>query len=131
MRNYIGVLRVGEKVTLKILREGKHQTLSAVVEEPKMAQTSGKALQPRLEGAKFGDITEGNPLYGQIEGVQVVDVVAGSPAWRAGLRKGDVIVSANRKTIKSLADLEKAVKGSNTLLLNIQRGDMALFLYLQ
>jgi Do/DeqQ family serine protease len=131
LRNYIGVLRVGEKVTLKILREGKHQTLSAVVEEPKMAQTSGKALQPRLEGAKFGDITEGNPLYGQIEGVQVVDVVAGRPAWRAGLRKGDVIVSANRKTIKSLADLEKAVKGSNTLLLNIQRGDMALFLYLQ
>jgi S1-C subfamily serine protease len=47
------------------------------------------------------------------------------------LRKGDVIVSANRKPIKSLADFAKVVKGSNSLLLNIQRGDMALFLYLQ
>ena len=105
--------------------------LNAVVEEPTMAQTSGKALQPQLEGAKFGDITEGNPLYGQIEGVLVMEVEPGSPAWRAGLRKGDIIVSANRRTIKNLDDLAKAVKGSTTLLLNIQRGDMALFLYLQ
>jgi Do/DeqQ family serine protease len=131
LRNFIGVLRVGEKVTLQILREGKHQTLKAVVEQPKSSQASGKSVHPRLQGAVFSDITEGNPLYGQIEGVLVADVEAGSPAWRAGLRKGDVIVSANRKVIKSLADLEKAVKGSNTLLLNIQRGDMALFLYLQ
>ena len=131
LRNYIGVLRVGEKVQIQILRDGKHQTLNAVVEEPTMAQTSGKALQPQLEGAKFGDITEGNPLYGQIEGVLVMEVEPGSPAWRAGLRKGDIIVSANRRTIKNLDDLAKAVKGSTTLLLNIQRGDMALFLYLQ
>jgi Do/DeqQ family serine protease len=131
LRNFIGVLRIGEKVDLKLLREGKPLSLNAVVEEPQMAQASGKALQPRLEGAKFSDITEGNPLYGQIEGVLVLEVEPGSPAWRAGLRKGDVIVSANRKAIKSLSDLEKAVKGSDTLLLNIQRGDMALFLYLQ
>ena len=131
LRNFIGVLRVGETVQLKILREGKPQTLSTVVEEPKMAQTSGKALHPRLVGAKFSDITEGNPLYGQIDGVLVLEVEPGSPAWRAGVRKGDVIVSANRRPIKSLAELEKVVKGSSTLLLNIQRGDMALFLYLQ
>jgi Do/DeqQ family serine protease len=131
VRNVIGVLRVGEKVEIQILREGKHQTLNAVVDEPVLAEATGKALQPRLEGAKFGNITEGNPLYGRIEGVLVVDVEAGSPAWRAGLRKGDILVSANRKTIKNLAELEKAARGSDTLLLNILRGNMALFLYLQ
>jgi Do/DeqQ family serine protease len=131
LRNYIGVLRVGEKVKLSILRDGKHETLNAEVEQPKSAQTAGKAVNPQLEGAVFSDITQGNPLYGQIAGVLVADVAAGSPAWRAGLRKGDVIVSANRKPIKSLADFAKVVKGSNSLLLNIQRGDMALFLYLQ
>ena len=131
LRNAIGVLRVGEKVTLTILRDGKRQTLHAEVEQPKSAQTTGKHINPQLEGAQFSDITQGNPLYGQIQGVLVADVEAGSPAWRAGLRKGDVIVSANRQPIKSLSDLEKIVKGSHTLLLNIQRGDMALFLYLQ
>jgi Do/DeqQ family serine protease len=131
LRNYIGVLRVGEKVNLQILREGKRETLKAEVEQPKSSQVTGKAVNPQLEGAKFSDITEGNPLYGQIEGVLVTDVDAGSPAWRAGLRKGDVIVSANRKQVKNLADMERAVKGSSSLLLNIQRGDMALFLYLQ
>jgi len=131
LRNYIGVLRVGEKVKLEILREGKRQSLVAEVEQPKSAQTTGKNINPQLEGAVFTDITQGNPLYGQIAGVLVADVGAGSPAWRAGLRKGDVIVSANRRTIKSLDDLQRIVKGSRTLLLNIQRGDMALFLYLQ
>ncbi|MBI1424868.1 MAG: Do family serine endopeptidase [Gammaproteobacteria bacterium] len=131
LRNYIGVLRVGEKVSLQILRDGKRDTLNAVVEEPKMSQMPGKTINPQLEGATFSDIDPGNPLYGQIEGVLVAEVDAGSPAWRAGLRKGDVIVSANRRTIKSLADLEGAVKGSSALLLNIQRGGMALFLYLQ
>jgi Do/DeqQ family serine protease len=131
LRNYIGVLRVGEKVKLDILRNGQRETLSAEVEEPQSAQTTGKTINPQLEGAVFSDITQGNPLFGQIEGVLVAEVEAGSPAWRAGLRKGDVIVSANRRAIKSLSDLQKVVKGSHTLLLNIQRGNMALFLYLQ
>jgi len=131
LRNYIGVLRVGEHITMKILRDGKPQTLSAVVEEPETTQAAGKAINPQLEGADFTDITQGNPLYGQIEGVLVAEVDPGSPAWRAGLRKGDVIVLANRKKIKGLSDLEKAVKGHRSLLLNIQRGNLALFLYLQ
>lgn len=131
LRNFIGVLRVGEKVKLTIMRDGKKQSLSATVQEPKTSKTTGKNINPQLEGAEFTDITQGNPLYGKIQGVLVADVDPSSPAWRAGLRKGDVIVSANRRVIKSLSDLEKVVKGSHTLLLNIQRGNMALFLYLQ
>jgi serine protease Do/serine protease DegQ len=131
VRNYVGLLRIGQKVNMVVLREGKRKTLNAVVEEPEMAQTTGKTMHPRLEGAQFGDITEGTPLFGRIEGVLVTEVEPGSPAWRAGLRKGDVIISANRKQIKSLAELASIIKGSNTLLLNIQRGNLALFLYLQ
>ena len=131
VRNYVGLLRIGQKVEMVVLREGKRKTLKAVVEEPEMAQTTGKAMHPHLEGAQFGDIAEGSPLYGRIEGVVVTDVEAGSPAWHAGLRKGDIIVSANRKQIKSLTELANIIKGSRTLLLNIQRGNMALFLYLQ
>ncbi|MEJ2399642.1 MAG: Do family serine endopeptidase, partial [Gammaproteobacteria bacterium] len=131
LRNDIGVLRVGQKVKLTILRDGKRQTLEATVAEPHSSVLHGKALNASLEGAVFSDITEGNPLYGQIQGVLITDVAVGSPAWRAGLRKNDVIVSANRQNIKNLQELREAVRGHHTLLLNIQRGNMALFLYLQ
>lgn len=133
LRNYIGLLPVGQKVQLVVLSEGKRKTLNATVEKPESASTAtvGKAMHPQLEGAQFSDILEGTRLYGRIEGVLISEVEQGSPAWRAGLRKGDIIVSANRKRITNLAELGKVISGSRTLLLNIQRGNTALFLYLQ
>lgn len=131
LRNDIGVLRVGQHVKLTILRDGKRHTLEAVVAEPHSNLLHGKSLNPALAGAVFSDITEGNPLYGQIQGVLITDVAVSSPAWHAGLRKGDVIVSANRQDIKDITELKRAVHGHHRLLLNIQRGDTALFLYIQ
>ena len=72
-----------------------------------------------------------SPLFGRVEGVVVVDVEAGSAAARTGLRKGDIIVSANRASIKSVSELNAALNNAKTLLLNLRRGNTALFLYLQ
>ena len=130
VHNVIGLLRIGQRVEMKVLRDNKTKTLVAVVSEPKAAKKEGKALHKKLKGAHFGNIQEGSRLYGRIEGVLVLNVDKGSPAARAGIRKGDVITSANRKKINSLADFKAAIKGSSKLLLNIQRGHAALFLYL-
>jgi serine protease Do/serine protease DegQ len=131
LRNSIGLLRVGEKVRLKVLREGKTLDLIAVVEKPTWHQQSGEKLHPRLAGALLTDIDETSPLYGRIEGVRVAEVEPGSPAWRNGIRKGDIIVSANRKPVTSVESLRQAIAGSPALLLNIRRGNGALFLYLK
>ncbi len=131
LRNAIGLLRVGEKVRLKVLRDGKTLTLSATVARPALSQIDGEKLNPYLAGAVLTDIQENSPWYGKIEGVLVAEVAAGSPAWRSGLRKGDVIVSANRKPVANLGQLQEAVKGSRSLLLNIQRGNGSLFLFLR
>ncbi|MEJ2141833.1 MAG: DegQ family serine endoprotease [Gammaproteobacteria bacterium] len=131
LRNTIGLLRVGETVKLRVQRDGKQRTLTARIEEPKLSQQSGDKLNNQLQGARFADIEQGSRLYGKIKGVIVTEVEAGSPAWRAGLRKGDVIVSANRKDVRNLMELKQAVKNSEALLLNIRRGNGALFLYLQ
>jgi len=62
----------------------------------------------------------------------VIDVERGSPAWRAGLRAGDVIVSINRQALTSVADVPAAVRRSaNGLLLNIRRGNAALYIVVQ
>jgi S1-C subfamily serine protease len=70
-------------------------------------------------------------VRGKVQGVVVAEVAPSSPALIAGLRKGDVIVQANRKPVADLDNLRTAVKGSDALLLNIQRRGGALFLLLQ
>lgn len=131
LRNTIGLLRVGETVKLDVSRDGKKRTLTAHVEEPQLSQQTGGKLHGHLKGASLADIEEGSRLYGKIEGVIVTDVETGSPAGRAGLRKGDIIVSANRKNVKSIMELKQVTKNSPSLLLNVRRGNGALFLYLQ
>ncbi len=130
LRNFIGLLRVGKQVNMKVMRDGKTQELVAVVQIPDSDGKQGKALHPKLAGAQFGNIKEGSRLYGRIEGVLVVKIERDSPAAHAGLRKGDIIISANRINIKNLKDLKQATKGAKKLLLNIRRGNGALFLYL-
>ena len=130
LRNFIGLLRVGKKVEMKVMRDGKSKNLVAVVQTPVSDEKQGKALHAKLKGAQFGNIQEGSRLYGRIQGVLVVKVERGSPAAMAGMRKGDVIISANRKKIKNLKEFKDAIHNSRKLLLNIRRGNTALFLYL-
>ena len=131
LRNNIGLLRVGQSVTLKVLRDGHKLTLKAKVEKPDNSELAGKDLNPQLNGALLTNLEQSNPLYTRIKGVLIADVDAGSQAWRNGLRKGDIIVSANRHAVTSLQELQQYAKGKRALLINIKRGSGALFLYLK
>ena len=131
VRNRIGLIRVGSRVESKILRDGKERIIRATIGEEQHVEIKGGKLHPYLAGAILGNIGENSPLYERVKGVVVVDVSPGSRAWRAGLRKGDVITSANRRPVSNLKQLRKAVKSKDRLLLNIQRGNMALFLLLR
>jgi Do/DeqQ family serine protease len=132
LRNAVGMLRIGKKVRLDIIRNGKEKTIHSYIAEPQRTKAEAAGLPSRLEGAMLGAIEPGHPLAGKVEGVEVVEVKSGSPAARAGLRKGDVIVSVNRQPVKSVDDVRKAAKeNSKGILLNIQRGNGALFLVIK
>jgi S1-C subfamily serine protease len=132
LRNVIGLQRVGQKVKLIVIREGKELTLTAPIEEPKRTKVDGGKINERLSGAELSAIGPGHPLAGEVAGVEVVDIAPGSPAWHAGLRKGDIIMSANRTPVDDIRSLEKAIgSGRQGLLLNIRRGDGALFLVIR
>jgi serine protease Do/serine protease DegQ len=132
MRNVVGLLRIGASVSLGVVREGRRKTLVAMIAEPEERSVPGAELSPRLAGALLSEIEEGTRLFGRIEGVLVAEVEPGSPAARAGLRPGDVIRSVNRQEVNSLADIKQAVAtGGRGLLMNLQRGETALFLLLQ
>ena len=130
VRNRIGLLRIGEHVEMKVMRDGKSRTLKAVVEEPELTAVAGDKLHPRLAGAVMANLAE-ETVRGRVQGVVVAEVAPGSAAMVAGLRKGDVISQANRKPVTDIDSLRTAVKGNDALLLNIQRRGGALFLLLQ
>ena len=128
LRNAVGLLRVGESVNMKVLRKGSEINLRAVIDKIKVATESGQEVHPRLAGATFSNLSDEQQQDLGGGGVLIKDLKPGSPAWQAGLRKDDIIVTANRQRVESVAALAAAVKGSEALLLNIRRGDGAFFL---
>ncbi len=132
LRNAVGMLRIGEKISLEIIRDGRKLSVKARIAEPQEVRAETAGLPEKLAGAVLGRIEPGHPLAGKVEGVEVIDVERDSPAARAGLRKGDIIISVNRRLVKSVEDVRRAAKKSkHGILLNIRRGNGALFLVIR
>ena len=131
LRNAIGVLRVGGQLDLQIVRDGTNQQITTNLGDLKSDSTIGKNLNLRLEGASFGELTDQILEAGLPGGVLVIGVAQGSPAWYHGLRSGDIVVSANRKKVLNLESFRLAVGKKKVVLLNILRGNGALYLLLQ
>lgn len=132
VRNAIGLLRVGEKVALGVVRDGKSHAVTVQVGQAIQADAEAGQVHSRLAGALLGPIAEDSPLHGRIQGIAVLDVEPGSRAWNAGLRKDDVVVSVNRSPVRNIEELSRAVKSAGRrLLLNIRRGGGALFILIQ
>ncbi len=127
MRNMVGLMRVGAKMDITVIRDGKEKTLVAYIADEVEQSLSGEKLNPRLAGAILESRDEGSGQY-----LVVANVVRGSVAWNARLRKGDLILSVNRAPVKTLADLKKMVKYTDKqILFNVQRGQTALFILIQ
>ncbi|MDX1810943.1 MAG: DegQ family serine endoprotease [Gammaproteobacteria bacterium] len=132
LRNYIGLMRVGKKVDLDVVRNGRHLALSAMITEQEQKKQAGETVSPRLAGSELAIIEQDVNYADRKEGIQVVKVQRNSPAWNTGLRKGDVIVSVNRILVRDFEELKLAIRQSRrSLLLNIRRGDEGLFLLVQ
>jgi len=134
VRNKVGLLRMGEKVRLDVLRKGlfgrnERVEITATVTSQSKTLASGAAREnPRLDGAKFGEIPNEASAYGEVEGVMVYEVTRGSRAWLSGIRGGDIILSVNRIAVSNVNEFyQLANKHRGALLLHILRGDNAAF----
>ncbi len=127
MRNAVGMLRVGEKMKMEVIRDNKRKSLTAVIKDQAEEVVEGKKVHARLAGATIEQSNEGGDVY-----LVVTEVEQGSPAWNSSLRKGDIILSVNRRAVKTLEDFKKVVGNKDRqILLNIQRGRSALFILIQ
>ncbi len=129
VRNAIGLLRIGNRVNIKILRDGKSKSLTAVIEEKVKKNISGESLSSKLTGVEFRQVPE-NAARGTAAGIEVVRV--SGRARSAGLRRGDIIISVNRKRVKTIRDMKAAIKKNpSAILLNIQRDMQGLFILIR
>ena len=110
--------KVGQKVKLNIIRDGKAMTIevttASMPDKPELAKE--KEVEEKL-GARVQELTPQLALRYRISvikrGVVVTGVEEGSLADEIGLEEGDVILEINRKKIETIKDFEKAVKDAN------------------
>jgi serine protease Do/serine protease DegQ len=127
MRNMVGLMRVGTRMDILVIRDGKEKKLTAYIEDAHEQSIAGDKINPKLAGAVIESQEEGDNKY-----LVISEVTRGSAAWSARLRKDDLILSVNRTPVKTLGDLKKAVAyNDEQILLNVQRGQTALFILIQ
>ncbi len=131
LRNILGLIRVDEEVKLQVLRNGRRESVVAKIEEATQQRRDGEYFSRRLSGAVFA-LNEQQQRNLIETNILVVSVERGSPAWQTNLRPGDIITSINKQRVRNFDEMEQAINRSQRgILMNIQRGDMALFILIQ
>jgi len=128
---------VGKTVSMKVLRDKREVRLSVTVGELKEEEAVASTTKNEQLGMAVQEVTpqiaESLGLE-KAEGVVVTDVQGDGAAAEAGIRRGDVILEVDRKTVRNVADFRRALakieKGKSVLLL-LRRGDNTLFLALK
>jgi serine protease Do len=151
----------GSRIPIELIRNGKRMTVNALVgKRPSEEELARQTFDPDQEQAEDpfsrNDQDSGDgvaeealglsviPLTAQIasqigvsrdtEGVVIAQVDPNSDAGQKGLRRGDVVLSANYKKVTSIAELEAAIREAKSanreaLLLRVQRrGQPATYL---
>ena len=87
-----------------------------------MTEVTTATSQPTPDKISAGEVI--------VPGIEVVSVSGNAAA--AGLRKGDIIISVNKKRVKTIKEMRDAIKKDpKALLLNLQRETRGLFILIQ
>ena len=133
----VAAAHVGEKMAIKVVRDGKEMVFTVIVSERK----DGKEIASTKGSSHFGIVAEeispelakrlGIPRE---SGVIISEVENGSPADNVGLQQQDIIVQVNKVKITSMKEytkeMGKALTKKNATLL-IKRGKSTFFVGLR
>jgi Do/DeqQ family serine protease len=121
LRNRIGLLRSGEQVDIKYVRDNETRSAEAKLGQAQSQMVLGEEIHPGLAGSTFAaSSTTGT------DGIEISDVQEGTPAAQRGLRTGDLITHVNRIQVQNLQNLREVASRYDILFLNVRRGDRAL-----
>ncbi|HEX8290764.1 MAG TPA: DegQ family serine endoprotease, partial [Pyrinomonadaceae bacterium] len=141
LRNAVARTQPGNTATLTVSRDGREQQLRVTLGElPADSARGGReeSTGGREDAGGLGlsaqpvspALVERFNLKDAAQGLVVTDVNAAGPAAEAGLRPGDVIEEVNRQPVRTVAELQAALKGAGArpALLLVNRGGDSVFL---
>ena len=131
----VGRLSPGDKVSLKVLRDGKEKTFTVALKEmPEQKLVSannepGDNESDALNGVTVGDIDSAARsqfnIPDRVKGALITEVDPDSASYEAGLRPGDVIQEIDHKRVTNAAEaveVSKHVKTKQVLVRFWSRG---------
>jgi Do/DeqQ family serine protease len=126
LRNSIGLMRVGDKVEIGLLRDGKPVKVTAIIADTTATAQAGPAesIHKAFEGATLADAPDGG-------GALVKSVEPGSAAAQSGLHNNDIIMGANRGRVTNVQQLRERAKGASVLVLEVRRGNSVIIIPLR
>ncbi|MEM8844392.1 MAG: DegQ family serine endoprotease [Pseudomonadota bacterium] len=110
----VGNVRVGEKVKLRIIREGSDKTVTVKIgqlpeSEEEAANVAAEKVKDDVLGMELRPLTKSEMEQTNLEhGLYVVSVGEG-PARSAGIRQGDVLQLVNGDKVKTVDNLKEMV----------------------
>ncbi|MCP9471609.1 MAG: Do family serine endopeptidase [Nitrospira sp.] len=126
LRNIVARTMVGKEAEVKILRDGREQTITVKVaerpsdevlarREPAPSKEPGSTIKPpdnvlaslRVQALDNALMSQLN-IPANVTGVVIASVEPGGQAEAAGLQRGDVIQEINHEAVKTLEDYQKS-----------------------
>ncbi len=129
----------GSNTKVTVMRGGKKMDFVITLGERNVDNIVGKRgdSQPQEEAATLGisvrSLTEDEAKKAQLpkgQGLFVAEIHGDKPAFQAGVRAGDIILSANMIVVKSAQELAKIIKdvtARGAVMLQIKRGSQINF----
>ena len=127
----VGAVAPGDKVSLKVWRDGRETTMNATVGSAapvEVADAGGASASPQARlGLSVRPLNPDERQQAGVSGGLIVEDVQGHAA-EAGIQPGDVVLSVDGTPVQSVAQLRKMVQEHDKqVALLIQRGSSRLF----
>ncbi len=133
----VGATPPGSKVKIKVFRDGKIKTLNAEIRQLDSNAVAGRTgggdehERANVLGLAVESISEDRrERLGNPDGGVVITEVQSDAAYRAGLRRGDVILRINNKPVHDMDDfrtLVEAIEPGRSVALLIYRDGISTF----
>lgn len=117
--NRLGLVRLGQNITVRVVRDGQEFDVTATVAESKFSDSW-------LAGSKFAERESARGRkYVVISKLEPQSLMASR-----GLQRGDIVLSINREAVETLADIESHGNADEVLLF-VQRGQETDYIKVQ